>query len=247
MQEKIPHIIHYFWFGGNEKSESVKKCIESWREFCPDFEIKEWNEKNYDFHKHPFMEEAYREGKWAFVSDYARLDVLYEHGGVYLDTDVEVLKDLSPLCENRAYMGFESKEMIGDGAGFGFTAGSPLLKEMMAEYDSLSEYVESPKLRTKILVGHGLIQDGTRQKVDGVEIYPSEYLSPKNYYTGKVTITENTYSIHHFEASWHESNTGFYKKLMRSLTGTFGEKTGMAIFKGIVAVKDALLGKGGKS
>ena len=113
--ELIPKKFHYFWFGNGEKPDSVLKCIESWKKYCPDFEIIEWNENNYDIHKHPFMEKAYQEKKWAFVSDYARLDVLYEHGGIYLDTDVEILKDFSPLCVNQAYIGFERPDLVNDG------------------------------------------------------------------------------------------------------------------------------------
>ncbi len=132
----IPHKIHYFWFGSGEKSKEVIKCIDSWKKNCPDFEIIEWNETNYDIHKHPFMEKAYEEKKWAFVSDYARLDILYNIGGIYLDTDVEVIKDLAPLCSNEAYMGFESPELVNDGHGFGCSPGMEIFKEMLDVYDT---------------------------------------------------------------------------------------------------------------
>ena len=237
----IPHIIHYFWFGGAPKPKEVNKCIDSWKKFCPHFEIREWNEDNYDIHKHHFMEKAYQDKKWAFVSDYARLDILHQYGGIYLDTDVEVIKDITPLCKNEGYMGFESAEVVGDGAGFGFAKGMPVLKEMMACYDELDEYIESPKLRTNVLVAHGLKLDGSRQTVADIEIYPVDYFCPKNYNTGILKITENTYSIHHFDGSWKEGKTAkLYLALMRGLNRTFGEKNGHEMFMSLMEQKNKI-------
>ena len=236
----IPHIIHYFWFGGAPKPKEVNKCIASWKKFCPDFEIREWNEDNYDIHKHPFMEKAYQDKKWAFVSDYARLDILHQYGGIYLDTDVEVIKDLSPLCNHEGYMGFERADLVGDGAGFGFTKEMPVLEEMMACYDGLDEYIESPKLRTKVFAEHGLILDGSKQTVANVEIYPMDYFCPKNFRTGIIKLTENTYSIHHFDGSWKSGNKNFYTGLMRGCNRIFGEKNGQKIFEGLMSVKDTI-------
>lgn len=241
--ELIPKKFHYFWFGNGEKPDSVLKCIESWKKYCPDFEIIEWNENNYDIHKHPFMEKAYQEKKWAFVSDYARLDVLYEHGGIYLDTDVEILKDFSPLCANQAYIGFERPDLVNDGQGFGGMQHFPLFKEMLACYDDLDEYIESPKLRTKVLLYHGLKQDGARQNVAGMEIYPIDYFCPKSFATGRINKTDNTYSIHHFDGSWHGKNGMKYIQLMRLLNRMFGIKNGQKIFEGLMEFKDKLRGK----
>ncbi len=239
---KIPKQIHYFWFGGAPKPAKVQKCIESWHIFCPDFEVIEWNESNYDIHKHPFMEKAAADGKWAFVSDYARLDVLVQHGGIYLDTDVEVIKDISPLLEHQAYIGFESLELVNDGQGFGGVAGFPIFKEMLACYDDMPEYIESPKLRTEILIKHGLKLDGARQTVDGMEIYPIDYFCPKSWATGKISVTENTFSIHHFDGSWHGKSGKKYIVLMRGLNRVFGEKNGTQIFKNLMAFKDRIRG-----
>ncbi len=245
---QIPRIIHYFWLGGNPKPESVIKCIDSWKKFCPDFEIKEWNESNYDVHKHPYMDKAYREKRWAFVPDYGRLDILYQYGGIYLDTDVEVLKDLSPLCQYKAYKGFENQQFVNDGQGFGCIAGLPIFKEMMECYDGdepyyyengEEQYVASPKLCTKVLLRHGLIPDGTRQKVDDIEIFPVDYLCPLDYDTGKLRVTENTYSIHHFDASWHGKNARMYQKLMQTLNRMFGVESGKKLFSRIMQTKDA--------
>ncbi|SFO24701.1 Glycosyltransferase sugar-binding region containing DXD motif-containing protein [Pseudobutyrivibrio sp. UC1225] len=239
----IPKKIHYFWFGGAEKSASVLRCIDSWKKSCPDFEIIEWNENNYDIHKHPFMEKAFNDKKWAFVSDYARLDVLVQYGGIYLDTDVEVLKDLSPLCESEAFIGFERDDLIGDGQGFGGVVNYPIFKEMLSEYDGLEEYIESPKLRTKVLLNHGLRLDGSRQKLDGMEIYPVEYFCPKSWSTGKIKITANTFSIHHFDESWKGKGSRKYTVLMRVLNRVFGEKKGQKLFKDIITIKDKLKGE----
>lgn len=239
----IPRKIHYFWFGGGEKSAKVRKCIDSWKKYCPDYEIIEWNENNYDIKKHPFMVKAYEDRKWAFVSDYARLDVLYEYGGIYLDTDVELIKNFDDLLENHAYIGFEREDLLGDGQGFGGEKGFPIFKEMMEVYDGLEEYIESPKLRTKVCLEHGLKPDGSRQTIDGMEIYPVDFFCPKNFKTGIVQITPNTMSIHHFDASWYPKSGRKYVYLMRFLNQTLGEEKGMAAFNRIIAFKDSLKGK----
>ena len=238
----IPKTIHYFWFGGSEKPASVRKCIESWRKNCPDFEIIEWNENNYDIHKHPFMEKAVNDKKWAFVTDYARLDVLFQYGGIYLDTDVEVIKDLAPLCVHQAFIGFERDDLIGDGQGFGGIPGFHLFKEMLNLYNGLEEYIESPKLRTKVLHEHGLKLDGSSQQVDGMEIYPVDYFCPKSWATGRIKITENTYSIHHFDGSWHGKKEKKYITLMRGLNRLFGVEKGTDLFANIIEFKAKLKG-----
>ncbi|MBE5825463.1 MAG: glycosyl transferase [Butyrivibrio sp.] len=245
---KIPRVIHYFWFGRGEKPQSVKKCIASWKKKCPDFVIKEWNESNYDIHKHPYMEKAYMEKKWAFVSDYARLDILYNYGGIYLDTDVEVLKDLSHLCTYKAFMGFENAEFVNDGQGFGCVPGLQLFKEMLEIYDGEEpycyengelQYKESPRLRTKVLLRHGLKPNGLKQTVGDVVILPTEYLCPLDNITGRLFITNNTYSIHHFEASWKSGRAKKYWKLLQRLSRVFGKKLGRKIFNRIMKSKDA--------
>ncbi len=244
---KIPKVIHYFWIGRNPKPESVHKCIDSWRRNCPDFEIREWNEDNYDIHKHPYMERAYKEGKWAFVSDYGRLDVLYQYGGIYMDTDVETIKDLSPLCKYEAYLGFENDKIVNDGQGFGCISGMQILKEMMACYDGDEpydflnneiRYVESPKICTKVFLRHGLKQDGSRQSVDGIEIFPVDFFCPKDYDTGCLKITGNTYSIHHFDASWQGRYVKVYSKVRHMLNRIFGIKRGKRIFCRLMRLKN---------
>ena len=128
----LPKVIHYCWFGGGEKTELIQKCIASWRKYCPDYQIIEWNEANYDVNKHSFMRDAWRAKKWAFVSDYARIDILYQHGGIYLDTDVELIKSLDPFLEYRFFAGFESESHVAFGLGFGSEAAHPVLKDILA-------------------------------------------------------------------------------------------------------------------
>ncbi len=242
-EQQIPKKIHYFWFGGAEKPAKVLRCIDSWKKSCPDFEIKEWNENNYDIHKHPFMEKAFNDKKWAFVSDYARLDILIQYGGIYLDTDVEVIKDLTPLCDNQAYFGFETPFVIGDGQGFGGIPDFPIFKEMLLEYDNLNEYIESPKLRTRVLERYGLKLDGSRQHVAGIEIYPIDFFCPKSWSTGKLKITDNTFSIHHFNESWKGKGAYKYTALMRFLNRILGKKKGARVFSQIISFKDKLKGE----
>ena len=239
----IPKKIHYFWFGNAPKPAKVLKMIDSWKRNCPDYEIIEWNEENYDIHKHPFMEHAYLDKKWAFVSDYARIDVLVEHGGIYLDTDVEILKSFDDLLSNHAFIGFERPNLVNDGQGFGCEPNHPVFKEMLQVYDESLEYIESPKLRTKTLLAHGLKLDGSRQNVDGVEIYPIDFFCPKSWATGRIKVTENTYSIHHFEGSWHGKSGKKYIAVMRGLNRLLGEEKGQVAFAGLMELKDKIKGK----
>ena len=157
----IPKVIHYCWFGNNPKNKDVEKCMASWKKFCPDYEIIEWNESNFDINCIPFVKQAYDAKKWAFVTDYARLKIIYENGGIYLDTDVELLKPLDDLLKLDAYVGLQSAEYINTGLGFGAEKENEMIYEMMIDYNSrhfLAENCETiacPILNTKILVKHG--------------------------------------------------------------------------------------------
>ncbi|OUQ54444.1 glycosyltransferase family 32 protein [Lactobacillus gallinarum] len=206
----IPKVINYCWFGGSELPSSVKKCISSWEHYCPNYKIIKWDENNFNVNNTPnFIREAYKNKKWAFVSDYARLKIVYEHGGVYLDTDVELISNLDKMLnENQAYMGFEDEDKINSGLGFGAERKNPIIREMLQEYESivynennLKKYT-CPYINTKILKKHGLILNNSMQVIDNIRILPTEYLCPQNMYTGKRKITSNTLSIHHYTASW---------------------------------------------
>nr|WP_295617945.1 glycosyltransferase [uncultured Intestinimonas sp.] len=209
----IPKIIHYCWFGGGPIPEKDQRCIESWKRYCPDYEIKRWDESNYDISKNKYMAQAFQEERWAFVSDYARLDVVYQYGGIYLDTDVELLKPLDPLLEKDAFLGIEEGEkesfLANLGLGFGSVPGCDLLKEMLGLYDTLSfikdgktDLTPSPQILTDYLRSRGYTGNNEHQCLDGVELLPTEYLCPQNYVTGKLHITPHTYSIHWYHASW---------------------------------------------
>ncbi len=209
----IPKVIHYCWFGGNPMPKLAKKCLNSWKKYCPDYEIIEWNEENYDLESAPlYVRQAYEAKKWAFVTDYVRLQVVYENGGIYLDTDVELLKPLDSLLNNGAYFGFEERCHVNTGVGFGCEKGKPILREMMEDYRQISyllpdgsrDETPCPVRNTEAFLRHGLKQDGSMQLLeDRIRILPADYLNPKNWKTGEITLTENTYSIHHFSASWY--------------------------------------------
>ena len=228
----IPKKIHYFWFGGNEKPKSVVKCINSWKKHCPDYEIIEWNENNFDIHCMPFVEQAYDAKKYAFVSDVARLIVIYEQGGIYMDTDVEVIKPLDDLLNNKAYMGFENDKNVASGLGFGSEAGVQFFKEHIDEYkdevfindDGSLNMLGCPIVATRLLVKKGIKLNGKEQIVDDVRIYPAEYFNPYDSITGRLNKTENTYSIHWYDQSWG-SDSKFKKRLTQLIHRVFGKNS----------------------
>lgn len=210
MMNEIPKIIHYCWFGGNPKPVSVIKCIESWKKYCPEYQIIEWNELNFDVLAHLYTSQAFSLKKWAFISDYARLYIIYNNGGIYLDTDVELLKSLDPLLSHSAYAGFEDGKLVATGLGMGAIPRQEMIYKLLKSYDSISlldekgelNLVSCPILNTHVMLEHGLLQNNKKQTINGLTVFPKEFFSPIDYYTGRCTITKNTYSIHHFEASW---------------------------------------------
>lgn len=221
----IPKIIHYCWFGRNPLPELATKCIESWKKFLPDYEIKEWNEDNYDVHKNPYISQAYDAKKYAFVSDYARFDILYQHGGIYFDTDVEVIKDLTPILEKGAFAGTEGVGALNAGLGIACPAGMEIFKEVLDSYQEDRFINENGSLNLKtivtrvsdILYKYGFKAEDTIQEIKGITIYPIEYFCPKSYTTGKLNLTENTYTIHHFDGSWQSTTSKIKLKIMRFL------------------------------
>lgn len=230
----IPKIIHYCWFGGNQLPDLAVKCIASWKKFFPDYEIKEWNESNFDFNCCEYVKEAYQAQKWAFVSDYARFWILYKYGGLYFDTDVEVIKSMHDLIEKGSFMGCEPynsvfsihkknslenrikvSEGVNAGLGLAATPGLGLYKEILVDYEN--DHFRIPEKGspmtvvervTKVLLSFGFQPQISLQNpegvqlIEGVYIYPSEYFCPLDYNTGKMKITQNTRSIHHYTASW---------------------------------------------
>ena len=219
----IPKIIHYCWFGRGEKPELAKKCIASWRRFCPDFEIREWNEDNCGDLAIPFMAEAYAAKKYAFVSDVMRLVVLEQYGGVYYDTDVEVLRDISPLLEDEGFIGFENDRFVNSGQVLAAIPHHPVIGAMIAEYKTLHflnpdgsiNAVGCPHLNSDVMERFGLVRNGQEQLVAGIHVYPEDYFNPMDSTTGKLTKTEHTYSVHWYSMSWLGKSTQIRVKIGR--------------------------------
>ena len=246
----IPKIIHYCWIGKKPLPPLAKKCIASWQRLMPDYEIKRWDETNYDFKKNKFMVNAYARKKWGFVPDYARLDIIYNYGGIYLDTDVEVLKSFDEFLKYPAFCGFESEHFINFGHGFGSEKGNKIIKQLMRPYETMdfslnneilkqaSLYskiqmekwqkeglVPSPLLQTQILAKEfGLKQNNTRHSLGGIEVFPSIYFCPRDKYFAPI-YDERAYSVHHFMGSWIPAQTKIKVKLVRLLRGCLGSKT----------------------
>ena len=211
----IPKVIHYCWFGRGEQPKLVEKCIKSWQKYCPDYEIICWNEDNFDLSQNRYMQEAYEAGMWAFASDYARLKIVYDHGGVYLDTDVELLKPIDDLLECNGFMGFDEKGIVSTGLGFGAERGNKIVEAFLADYtdipfrlpDGSYDLTPCPDRNTAALQRLGMDTGNTDQVFMDTVFLPREYLCPMDYYTGKKTVTPKTYSIHHYNASWTSAVT----------------------------------------
>lgn len=208
----IPKIIHYCWFGGNEKPALIKRCIRSWKKYCPDYKIVEWNENNFDIHCIPFCEQAYEAKKWAFVSDYARLKVLLDHGGIYMDTDVELVRPLDDLLSLDCFLGFQHEHYVNNGLILGATKGNRFVYENATIYEKscFTPCEDSMKLTvcqeytTELLKQYGLAvpDTGDIQVVNGVHVFPSDYFCPYDHRSNRMNRTEHTYAIHHFASSW---------------------------------------------
>ena len=221
----IPKVIHYCWFGRGNMPKLAEKCIASWKKYCPDYQIVCWNEDNFDVSQNRYAKEAYDAGKWAFVSDYARLKVLYEEGGIYLDVDVEVIKSFDALLEENGFMGFDDQGIIATGLGFACEKGNALVGALLSDYDDISfvkadgtyDLTPCPDRNTVTLRRLGMDLVNKDQVFMGIHMLPEEYLCPMKYYTGKKIITKNTYSIHHYCASWTSAKskrTTFIKRII---------------------------------
>jgi len=210
----IPKKIHYCWFGETPIPDKYKKWMESWKKFCPDYEIIRWDESNYDIKKNAYMYEAYQCKKWGFVPDYARLDIIYEHGGIYLDTDVELVANLDDMLYQKAFIGFEREDFVALGLGFGAEKGMPVIAEMREYYEGrhfidkngAPDLTASPIHQTEFLSRKGLRLNGEYQRIGDLVVYPEKMLSGKCPYTRRVRLTSYTKSIHHYEATWADDN-----------------------------------------
>lgn len=237
-ENNIPKKIHYCWFGGNPLPEDAKRYIESWKKYCPDYEIIEWNENNFDININSYVKEAYESKKWAFVSDYARLFAMYEYGGIYMDTDVEIIKPIDSFLKHKAFAGFESPIHIGTGI-MACEKGFPLFKEFLDYYNNRHFILEDGSLDTttnvatitKICEKYGLQGNNQYQEIRKWAIYPTDYFCPKNYKTGKMNITNNTVTIHHYSGSWLSDKDKKILNVQKKLCKIFGEKIGKSIIR----------------
>ena len=226
-KDKIPKVIHYCWFGKNKLPKSVLKCITSWQKYCPDYKIIEWNEDNFDVNCHPFIKAAYKAKSWAFVSDYVRLKIIYDHGGIYLDTDVELLKSLDELLDNDCYIGCQNGGLCNTGLGFGATKNNLVVKKMLTVYDSLAydddrrENLACPKLNSSIIAQCGYVPNDNIVYLSDITVYPKRFFDPISTADGYDLTCSDTFSIHHYESSWCGKSILLKKKIVHIL----GEKT----------------------
>lgn len=207
----IPKKIHYCWFSGNPIPEPLQSCIASWRKFCPEYEIIRWDESNYDVSKRPYMQQAYARRKWGYIPDYARLDILYRHGGIYLDTDVELLRGLDDLLYQPAFCSTEKWGIVNMGI-CGAQPGNPALRAVLDHREHLTflhpdgteNLISSGAYDTLPLTGLGLRPNGETQTLSGgmITVYAPEFFQPFDYMSGETHITQNTFSIHHFSGTW---------------------------------------------
>lgn len=221
----IPKSIHYCWFGRGPKPKLAQRCIQSWQKYCPDYKITEWNEDNFDIAMNPYTKWCYENKKYAFLSDYVRLYVIFNYGGIYFDTDVELIRNLDFLLVDNAYFGFEingsshnasnSMGVVASGLGFGSIQYGNALKLMLDEYDPYLDGLHGvcmcPKLNTAALVKLGLKAGCAYQKTDDFTVYPAEYFNPLESTTGTLNLTKNTVSIH-----WYMGSCLSWKQKVRS-------------------------------
>lgn len=207
----IPKIIHFVWVGGKPLTPLAERCIETWKKYCPDYEIKRWDETNFDINANRYCREAYESKKWAFVSDYIRVKVLYEFGGIYMDTDVEVTKNLNKFLHHPAFSGFENATMIPTGI-MASEKGNLWMKNLLSYYDNRSFYINKKELdlttnvvsitETTKKMYPNMVLEGKYLELKDVVFYPKDYFCPIDYETGECLLTKNTHTIHHFSGSW---------------------------------------------
>lgn len=236
----IPKKIHYCWFGGKELPKLAQKCINSWKKYCPDYEIVRWDENTFDINSNIYVKEAYEAKKYAFVTDYVRLFALYTQGGVYMDTDVEVIKNINEFLDNKSFSGFETETAIPTGI-MASEANLSIFKQFLDYYKDRHFIKENGDLDittnvitiTKIMKENGLKLNNTLQTVNDFTLYPKEYFCPINYSTKKPDITENTYTIHWFSGSWVPMKEKIKIKVYNIAKSILGEKRTSQISKSI--------------
>lgn len=221
----IPKIIHYCWFGNNPKPKEVLSMLENWKKILPNYNIMEWNESNCDINTAPkFVKDAYSKKKFAFVSDFFRLKALSEFGGIYLDTDVEVIKKYDNLLNLKFFIGFESPGYLCT-ATIGCEKGCKIISDFLQTYYG-KEFDEKPnsKLLYDFIIDKEINIKETYKIEDEMYIFPVDFFSPKDFYTKKINKTKNTYSIHYFDGTWKNGKGKFKDFLLRLYVKVFGKK-----------------------
>lgn len=206
----IPKKIHYMWLGGKELPGNLQHCIDSWQRYCPDYEIMRWDESNYDVSKCTYMKQAYQYKRYGFVPDYARLDILYHHGGIYMDTDVELVRNLDSLLYQESFTSVEKWQVINFGGCSGSVAGHPSLKPFLRAWeqrkfireDGTMDDLSSGYVDTRVALDNGYVLNGQNQTIMGMNIYTYDYFHPYDYMSEKTEMTDDTYAIHHFNGGW---------------------------------------------
>lgn len=206
----IPKKIHYIWFGKAQIPDRLQKCINSWKTYCPNYEIIRWDESNYDISKNNYMQEAYQAKAYSFVSDYARLDILYRHGGIYFDTDVELIKNIDGLLFQEAFCSVEKWQILNSGGGIGSIPKNQIILELLKNRENIKFFnndgsynrISNGFYETQIALRNGYKISGQTQNIRGMNIYAFDYFHPYDYMSGHLFITDNTYSIHHFNGGW---------------------------------------------
>ena len=222
----IPKVIHYCWFGGKPLPRTARKCLSSWKKVCPDYTIIRWDESNFDVKQHSFIESAYESKAWAFVSDWARLKILYENGGIYLDTDVKLLKPLDSLLTHQSYIGVQQNgHLCTTGLGFGCVKANPVVYDMLTMYDGLvfdwakSDELACPYLNDAVVRARGYSGDGLGEivELDGLTVYPSRYLDPICPGASQNLICDDTISVSLYANSWGTVQKRIRRKLINSI------------------------------
>ena len=221
----IPKRIHLCWLSGDPYPQKIQKCIDSWKVHLPDYEIMLWDLKRFDIAQVPWVEQAFRVKKYAFAADYIRLYALYNYGGIYLDTDVELVRPLDELLELPGFMGFQTNNEVATGLGFGARKGNSVVQALLRDYDALdflkadgsADLTPCPERNTRVLQALGVRKDGTRQSIAEMEIFPAEYFCPMDLYSRKLRVTPKTYSIHRYAESWKPKPSAVSRILQRLL------------------------------
>lgn len=222
----IPKIIHYCWFGGKPLPKTARKCLASWKKMCPDYEIKRWDESNFDVRQNSFISSAYEAGAWAFVSDWARLKIIYDHGGIYLDTDIELLKPLDGLLDNLCYMGVQQPALLcTTGLGFGAVKASPVVHEMLMQYEGLqfswdkSQSLACPFLNDRVVRSYGYEGDGSGEitQLPELTVYPCRFFDPISTGATPNLLCDESISVSLYAHSWGSRTSRIKRSIVNFL------------------------------